>query len=200
MNDPDRTDGFIDDLTDRLGFADVVAALADAAATTPPATVRRGLLATIAARPRRPVVAAPVPDLYALRVAAMAALLDELSGPDWAIPATPYDWTVHGLVAHLTLIEEYTLRQFGLTDLAPLPVGAATATRHLDVGADALAEMVVGDPRTTVRRWRAAADRIVAHVQGERFDPSAATPLHAWPFDAIHRPGRPRVRDLDPRR
>jgi uncharacterized protein (TIGR03083 family) len=175
---------FIDDLTERLGLGDVVAALADTTASTPPPAVRRGLLAAIAKRPRQPVAPAPVPDLYARRVAAMGALLDDLTGSDGTMAAAPYDWTVHGLVAHLTVIEEYTRRQLGLTDLAPLPAGAPGTVRHLDVGSGEIAALVAGPPGETVRRWRAAAERIVEHVQGPAYDPAAAVPLHAWPFDA----------------
>lgn len=71
-----------------------------------------------------------------------------------------------------------------LTDLPPLPAGEPSSVRHLDIGGDELAEIVSGDPAATVRRWRAAADRVVAHVQGPTFDPTAPTPLHAWAFDA----------------
>jgi uncharacterized protein (TIGR03083 family) len=184
VNDVANTDGFIDDLTDQLGLGEVMAALAETVASTPPPEVRSGLLATLAERPRQPVTPAPVPDLYARRVTAMSALLDDLTESDWTMPADPYEWTVHGLVAHLTVIEEYTLRQLGLTDLSPLPAGASGATQHLDYGSEAIAEMIAEDPGVTVRRWRTAADRIVEHVHSATFDLAAPTPLHAWPFDA----------------
>lgn len=184
MNDHDTAGELIDDLTARLGLGDVMAALADVSATTPPSAVRTRVLSAIAQRPRQSVPPAPVPDLYTRRVAAMAALLDELTSDDWTMPAAPYEWTVHGLVAHLTVIEEYTLRQFGLSDLPPLPAGAPSAIDHLDVGSDAIGEMVAGDPGATARRWRAAADRVVEHVQSATFDPAVPVPLHAWPFDA----------------
>ena len=91
-----------DSFIDHLGADDVMAALAEAVAVTPPIDVRRRVIAAAGERPRPHAVPVPAPELYALRVAAMAELLDELEGAEWSLPADPYAWSVHELVAHVT--------------------------------------------------------------------------------------------------
>lgn len=173
-----------DSFIDHLGADDVMAALAEAVAVTPPIDVRRRVIAAAGERPRPHAVPVPAPELYALRVAAMAELLDGLEGAEWSLPADPYAWSVHELVAHVTVIEEYTERQFGLTDLPPTPAGVSTTISHLDMGLDAVAELAAADVSVAVQRWGAAAGRVLDHVRSPSFDPAAPLPLHAWPFDA----------------
>ena len=174
----------IEHLATRFGADHVVAALAEAVAVSPPAALRHRLVAEVGARPRRQVGRVPAPQLYASRVAALADLLDALGPDEFALLAAPYAWTVHELVAHLAVIEEYTARQFGLAEQPPLHVGASSTVSHLDMGLDEIAELAASDPIVAVRRWRAAAALVVDHVHGRSFDPAAPAPLHAWPFDA----------------
>ena len=183
MNHDEHRDEYLDDLADVLGVGEVVAALADQDATTPPAKVRRELVAAIGRRPRRGAPPASSVGLYTARVAAMAALLDQLGGDDWSAPAAPYPWSVHGLVAHLTVIEEYTVRQLGLGADPPAAAGDPFTADHLRLGADDVAEMLAGPPTDTVRRWTAAAELVIHRVGSAACDMTDPLTLHAWAFD-----------------
>lgn len=185
MNPADRTGERIDDLGDELD-ADVLAAPAELAAAPPPPGLRERLLAraTGGGRGRVPAEPATPAELYEARSRAMVALLGELTPGDWARPAAPYAWSVHELLAHLTVIEELTVRQFALGDEPPLPVGHPSAADHLAMGADVIAALAAAPPEVTVARWMAASAAVAAHVRSDRFDPAAAVPLHGWPFDA----------------
>ncbi len=174
----------IDDLAGEPGGAEVLAALAETVAVTPPPALRHRLVAEVARRPRVGVEPASAPDLYRSRVAVLHRLLGELADDDWSAVVAPYGWTVHRLVAHLVMIEEYTARQLGLTGEAPLPPGEASTGDHLGLGAGQADELVASPPASSVERWWAAATRIAAHVGSAGFDPSAPVPLHQWPFDA----------------
>jgi uncharacterized protein (TIGR03083 family) len=177
-------DEFIDHLAVGLGADDVVAALAEAVAVAPPGDLRQRVFADVGKRPRPQVAPVPAPELYALRVAAMADLLDELAGAEWSMPTAPYAWSVLELLGHLTVIEEYTARQFGLTDQLPLPAGASSTVDHLGMGIETIAEVAAAGATMAVQRWRAAATRVVDHVSSAAFEPAAPVPLHAWAFDA----------------
>ncbi len=163
---------------------DLLAALAELAAEQPSASLRAAIAASVAGRPKLPLESLAAADVYATRVRALADLLDGLAGPDWHRPAHPYAWTVHELVAHLTLIEEYTVRQLGLADVAPAPVGDESVSDHLMLGADEIAVMAADAPALTASRWLGATRIILDHLQSGAFEPSRPVPLHAWPFDA----------------
>lgn len=178
-------DDRIDDLAGEPGGAEVLAALAETVAVTPPPALRQRLVAEIARRPRVAVEPALAPDLYRSRGAVLHRLLGELADDDWSAVVAPYGWTVHRLVAHLVMIEEYTARQLGLTGDAPLPPGEASTADHLGLGAEQADELMATPPAGTVARWWAAASLIAAHVGSAGFDPSAPVPLHQWPFDAV---------------
>ena len=178
------SDDFIDRVADELELGDVAAALAEAVAVTPPDALRGSLLREANARPRPLAAPLAAPEVYTRRVAAMAELLASLAPDDWTAHAAPYAWTVHRLLAHLTVIEEYTARQFGLTASSPSPAAAPSTVNHLEMDADTMAQLAGGSPAETVRRWHAAASQVVDHVSSSAYDPSASVPLHAWPFDA----------------
>ena len=183
--EPEQIDGErIDGLAAEPGVAEVLAALAEATAVTPPPALRDRLVAEIARRPRAGIVPAAAPDLYRSRVAVLHRLLAELDGGDWSAMVVPYRWTVHRLVAHLAVIEAYTARQLGLTAEAPLPPGEPSTADHLALGADEAEALAAGPPEATVARWWAAASLIADHTGSETFDPAAPVPLHQWPFDA----------------
>jgi uncharacterized protein (TIGR03083 family) len=157
----------------------LLAALAEADAVTPPRAVRRALLAHAVRTPRRgadPVGAAAV---YRARVEDLAAVIDSLAGGDWQPPAQPYAWPVHGLVAHLLVIERYTAAQLGV---GTMPAG--DQLDHLGLGADVIAAELREDPRATGARWRDTAAVIADHVSAPTFDPQGPLPLHHWPFQA----------------
>jgi uncharacterized protein (TIGR03083 family) len=174
----------LDDFAEELGVTDVLAALADVVAAAPAPQARAQLLTAIGRRPRPGVAALPPAEVYARRVAALDDLLGHLDTGDWTAPAAPYAWSVHGLVAHLAMIEEYTARQFGLTAQPPAPATDAANADHLGTGAAEFDVLLAGPPEETVARWRTAAAAVIAHTCSPRFDPAAPTPLHQWPFDA----------------
>lgn len=174
----------IDDLTGEPGGAEVLAALAETVAVAPPPALRDRVVAEIGRRPRAGAEPATGPDLYRSRVAVLYRLLGELAGEDWSAVVAPYGWTVHRLVAHLVLIEEYTARQLGLTGDAPLPPGEASTGDHLGLGAGQADDLAAGPPDATVERWWAAVGLIAGHVGSVGFDPAAPVSLHQWPFDA----------------
>lgn len=158
--------------------APVLAALAEADAVAPPAAGRDRLLRVAAAAP--PPLAEPVTPvaLYASRVAAMRELLHDLPADGWHRPAAPYQWTVHGLVAHLLVIERYTASVLGI---GPAPFGPGDD--HLALGADEIALELAADPSATAARWSSAAQSIVDHIHSDAFRPDAPAPLHEWPFN-----------------
>ena len=174
----------IDDLAPETGGVEPLAALAELTAATPPPALRSGVLAAVAARPRPGLEGLAPGELYRRRVAALASLLDELDGSDWAALADPYPWTVHRLLAHLTVIEEYTARQLGLADDPPLPAADPATTDHLAMGGEEIESLLAGPPVEAVNRWRTAAGRIADHVRSHRFDPAAPTALNGWVFEA----------------
>jgi len=161
------------------GVDAVVAALAEADATSPPPDIRARLLERAAASPR--ILAQPVEpaDLYATRVEALRSLLAELDADDWSRRAEPYPWTVHGLVAHLLVIERYTAAQLGLGERP-----AGDVNDHLALGADLILAELERAPAETARRWSSVAQSIIDHLRSDDFDPQAPMPLHQWPFSA----------------
>lgn len=161
------------------GVEPVLTALAEADATSPPASIRTRVLERIAASPR--VLAEPMPpvELYAARAAALRALLADLDDDDWQCVAAPYAWTVHGLIAHLLVIERYSAALLGLGEMP-----AGDVDDHLSLGADTIAAEIGGLPADTARRWGDASLSIVDHGRSDRFDPHTPMPLHGWPFSA----------------
>ena len=161
------------------GVEPVLAALAETDATSPPASIRARLLERVVASPR--VLAEPMPprELYASRVEALRSLLAELDDDDWRCLAAPYDWSVHGLLAHLLVIERYSAALLGLGEM---PNG--DANDHLGLGADVIAAEINGSPLETVRRWSEAAQSIIDHARSDWFAPDAAMAMHGWPFSA----------------
>ncbi len=167
----------LDTAIERWGLTPVVAALAEGDASTPPDEVRRRLLGHAAAAP--PLLSptlSPV-DLYRARVAALEQLLDTLADEDWERRATPYQWTVHGLVAHLLVIEQCTAAMFGL---GKMPSG--DENDHLAVGRALIDTELLGSPLSTAGRWRTAARQISDHIGSDAFRPNAPATLHGWPF------------------
>ncbi|MCU1503601.1 MAG: hypothetical protein JWM12_2955 [Ilumatobacteraceae bacterium] len=157
----------------------VIAALAEDDADTPAPSTRARLLARVAAAPRRlPDPVAPS-DLYASRADALRALLADLDADQWHRRAAPYEWSVHGLVAHLLVIEQYTASRFGLCDPPP-----GAEHDHLALGAEVIAAEQRDAPEHTAQRWSAAARSIADHATSPRFAADAPAPLHGWPFSS----------------
>jgi len=172
-----REPGDLDERAAAWGVESVLAALAETDATSPPATIRTRVLERVAASPR--VLAEPMSpgELYASRADALRSVLTNLDDADWRSRAAPYQWTVHGLVAHLLVIEQYSAALLGLGE-AP----SGDVSDHLALGAATIDAELDGSPLDTVRRWWQASQSIVEHVLSDRCDPHAAMSMHGWPF------------------
>ncbi len=157
-----------------------VTALGDALAASPSPELRDQMLARASSvlRPGQPA-SDPV-TAFASQVDALFELLGELEGDDWVRPARPYDWTVHGLVAHLLVIETYMAGQLDLA--APIE---GEPRGHLAMGAGRIAaELTRGGPETAASWHAAATATIDALRSGRGPSPDAAVDFHGWPFTA----------------
>jgi uncharacterized protein (TIGR03083 family) len=117
-----------------------------------------------------------VRDLFRRQIEALGDLLGDLHADDWTRPIGPYRWTVHGLVAHLLVIELYTAGQLGLDQ------ANTSHEHHLAIGADRIAAELADAPGSTARRWLERARATAAAL----FDDGISLPdditLHGWPF------------------
>lgn len=150
--------------------------LAAAAAIEPPPQVRADLLGAARARPRPAGVATDPIALFATQVDALGRLLRELDATAWQRPATPYRWSVHGLVAHLLVIERYMAGQLGLTDRRP---GGA----HLALGAAEIEVELARAPEQTAAAWATAAETTIEWLGAGSRAPDEPVELHGWPFN-----------------
>jgi uncharacterized protein (TIGR03083 family) len=132
----------------------VVALLGEDHAAPAPGDLRERVLAAVrstAQRVESPVASAPI-DVYRHQTETLSALLDTLADDDWRAVAEPYDWTVHGLLAHLLTIERYMGRLLGIVDGDPV----ADEHDHLAIGGAEIAAELTNDPIATVDAWRSA--------------------------------------------
>ena len=143
--------------------------------SAPPPELRSRLLAAaVRERPEQP--GSGVAELFAHQVDALAELLDELDDDEWIRPVGPYDWTVHGLVAHLLVIENYTASRLGLAPDDP------TDEHHLTTGAGRIADELAGDPERTAAAWRERAAATSAALRDTPTELPADVVLHGWRF------------------
>ena len=84
------------------------------------------MLRAAAARGRDPLDPTPALLLFERQVASMTEFLVELDDDEWQMPVAPYAWTVHGLIAHLLVVERYMAGLVGLD--APAVEGPSTIT------------------------------------------------------------------------
>ena len=172
----------------------LVALMGESRATAPPPDLRAALLIQAAAS--APVQAEPSDPVTVLanQIEVLHQLLVQLSDDDWSAPARPYPWSVHGLVAHLLVIERYTARQLGLTADGP----TAEQLDHLAMGADEIEAELARRPDDTAQSWYEAARLVVdgfqpgpdaqgsgalgpgSGAQGPDLD--SIVTMHGWPF------------------
>ncbi len=101
---------------------------------------------------------------------------DELDGHDWSRPVGPYDWTVHGLVAHVLVIEHYTAGRLGIG-----PDGFSDE-HHLAIGAERISDELERDPTATASDWLERATATVAALHDDSRELPTDVDLHGWPF------------------
>jgi uncharacterized protein (TIGR03083 family) len=151
---------------------DLDADLGEAAATTPSAIRRLPALPSrqFAYRPSSPAEA------FNAQLRALRDVLTGLEAADWTSLASPYEWTVHGLVAHLLVVERYMGRVIGRRVEPPHP-GEGD---HLGMDLDIIAAEVTRDPDHTAAEWFAEAH---ANLQwAEQMDADTGAEFHGWPF------------------
>lgn len=176
----DRVDALIaaDPSTRRSGdrMRAALAAMAEGDATAPPAEVRAAVLDI--ARRRPPARAIPSHPIAAFRhqVAAFDEVVGQVVGEKWRLNATPYDWSLHGLVAHLLQIERYMQRALGLAE-GPRD---EYETDHLKFGAAQIADELTRSPASTVDAWRQAVAAVDPYL--DALDLDAGMVFHQWPF------------------
>lgn len=147
-------------------------------AREPSAELRTSLLRRARTLPRHRVEAAQPLTVLESQVSALRQLLADLSPHEWDRPVSPYDWTVHGLVAHLLVIERYTSAQLGLGENAP-----DGQLGHLEMGRAEIAEELRRAPQETVSAWsRVALDTIDLLRRGRGPGPDDPIEFHRWPF------------------
>jgi uncharacterized protein (TIGR03083 family) len=154
-----------------------VAAIGDAVAEPPPPHARANLLRAVAARGRDPLEPTPALPLFERQVASMTELLVDLGETEWQHPVAPYRWSVHGLVAHLLVIERYMANLVGL-DVAP--VGGAVDD-HLEMGASLIASELAGSFRRTFAAWNAQATDTIATIRSRPDALGDQVVFHGWP-------------------
>lgn len=159
-------------------LTEVAALLGESMARTPPPDLRAGLLAAAAASGPELVEPADPVAVFTSQIESLALLLPTIDDADWTLRAAPYRWTLHGLVAHLLVIERYTAAQLGLAPA--VPDGDAN---HLEMGRSIIEAQVVGPAAATITAWT---DRARATVAALRSDPAVdldrAVAFHRYPF------------------
>lgn len=145
-------------------------------ATVPPAQLRDAVLAR--ATPRPAETGADALTVFATQVAALDELIEGLTEDEWLRPVGAYDWNVHGLVAHLMVVERYTSARLGLGGTEP-----DGSHHHLALGVAEIEHELRGAPRSTGRAWsHAAHGTIEAMGRGEGPASDDAVDFHGWPF------------------
>jgi uncharacterized protein (TIGR03083 family) len=162
------------------GLGRVPALLGESLATAPPAELRDRVLGAATSRSAASRVTPSTPlEVFEHQVADLQALLASLEPHEWAADAAPYAWTVHGLVAHLLVIERYTAQQLGFGDVG----GYEPDEHHLALGADEIRHELTRAPRDTATAWdRRASATIDALRADPEMDAGRQAIMHGWPF------------------
>lgn len=170
------SDGALASAADRLRL--VVAAMGEDVSAAAPASVRDRVLGAAGnLRPSRLSRPASSPiETFLHQVAAFDATIEQLAHEQWQAPARPYDWSVHGLLAHLLQIERYMSRVLGISQGEADP----HERDHLRFGAAGIADELLRSPQQTFESWRAAVGHTVDRLEG--LDLEAGVVFHQYPF------------------
>lgn len=162
------------------GLRRVSALLGESLATTPPAELRDRVLGAATSRSAAPRVTPSTPlEVFEHQVAGLRALLASLEPSEWTADAAPYAWTVHGLVAHLLVIERYTAQQLGFDRAG----GYEPDEDHLALGADEIRHELTRAPGDTADAWDRSAGATIARLRADpEMDAGQQLIMHGWPF------------------
>jgi uncharacterized protein (TIGR03083 family) len=159
---------------DRLRSA--VAAMSGDDAVLPPSELRSSVLDAARRITRSDREVSTAVDAFRHQVAAFDDVVRSVAGEQWRLPALPYPWTLHGLVAHLLQIERYMERTLGFAE----GERDEFETDHLRFGRDAIAAELTRSPESTVASWREAVARLDPHL--DSLDLDREVMFHQWPF------------------
>jgi Mycothiol maleylpyruvate isomerase N-terminal domain len=161
--------------------SEVAALLALAGSSAPPADLRGRLLDLVAVIPstaERLVPSTPS-EVYQTQAQAFYDLCRSLTDDQWRLVATPYDWSLHELVAHVFAGEVYTAQALGL----PTDYELLDGSNHVATGADIIAAQHELAPTLTSaacwKRAQATIQQLPAFVvDGD----NTFVEYHGWPF------------------
>jgi uncharacterized protein (TIGR03083 family) len=157
----------------------VVALLGDDHAAPPPADVRERVLEKARTTAQRGVTSSDPIAVYRHQTDALSALLDAIVDGEWQRRVAPYDWDIHGVVAHLLVIERYMGRQLGIVDGEPSP----DDDDHLGIGRATIRAELARPPHDTVADWRAAvAHNLTALGGAAGVELDRTVVFHVFPF------------------
>ena len=154
-----------------------VAALGDVVAESPPPETRMNVLRAAAARGRDALDPTPALLLFERQVASMTELLVELDDDEWQMPVAPYAWSVHGLMAHLLVIERYMAGLVGLA--APRSRAPSTITSRWVPRL--IAAELAGSFRRTFAAWKTQATDTIATIRSRPEALDDRVVFHGWP-------------------
>jgi uncharacterized protein (TIGR03083 family) len=164
------------------GWAEVVAALGDSVAISPPhdlraRTVARALNRRGSGRPVDAVSPCSPLDAYRRTAADLFALLGELTERDWQRQAHPRIGRVHDVVAHLFGVEELVLGWVG----ARSATDSATVRDHIEATRPRIDQFASSDPRLVGERWHSLSLQVAAACRAA--DPDLQLLAHDLPTD-----------------
>lgn len=178
----------IDDQVDdpeEASVLDALDVLAQASESPPPSSLLPQLLgAATGARPAGlPTIGAePAGPLESFRsqIDVLTELFEHLDDDQWALPAHPYQWTLHELLGHLIGVEEYTGAVFGLWQQ---PQVSGSGDDHLARTDTHVAARAGRSPAESLAEWRALVDAVIDHVaQGGSDRLADEVTYEGWPF------------------
>jgi uncharacterized protein (TIGR03083 family) len=110
------------------------------------------------------------------QVATFDETVRTVTGEQWQLPALPYSWNLHGLVAHLLQIDRYMERVLGFAE----GHRDEHETDHLQFGREAIAAELTRAPESTIASWRETVARLDPHL--DSLDLDREITFHQWPF------------------
>jgi hypothetical protein len=161
--------------------SEVAALLALAGSSAPPADLRGRLLDLVAVIPstaERLVPSTPS-EVYQTQAQAFYDLCRTLTDDQWRLVATPYEWSLHELVAHVFAGEVYTAQALGL----PTDYELLDGSNHVATGADIIAaQHELAPTMTSVACWKRAQATIQQLPELTVDGDNTFVEYHGWPF------------------